>query len=945
MGPPSSSESVEGQGQPYSIASTSLPTAEQLATNVKPLLTTSQSASSTPRTTSSATPPPPSGGQGQGGFLATVRNAASAATDMLGINSTLPTSATANSTETDPTGTSDSNGSYNVTTTTTKTDMTEDQDMAPLPETMTMETFQMNGGNISYLPSYETDSNHSTTVASQNGGPGSFPESLGADGQEYGYHSYCPEDSTNSQHDDDEYSAANINFVYANEKRFSDFHSIFRSVPEDEKLIEDYGCALQKEILVQGRLYITENHVCFNANIFGWVTNLVIAFSEITAIEKRLTAFVIPNAISIVTTTNTKGHFFASFLSRDAAHDLLMAAWRKSFPCAANASACHQNTYFRHNRSNGTLNEDDDAASFISARAASDSRRNRHRRSSSASQNWTADEADWDEIGEEIDGRSSVGSRRHGPKIANVKKIFKDEHHGATTESTRAGRGRSQSELPPRPTSFDFKQQADELSRNRRAGSESAPTSHAVKTNGVATVAGAAGGTGAGRAPTTCKCSKDGRHYAGVFMSETYPGTVEGMWKLLFDSDFNKNFLTNEAMKGADVQEEAWKPTSDGTSTKVTKYTKWLGMPIGPKTTKAILTDVCEHKNFDDYVSTVTTTSTPDVPSGGSFTTKCRTCITWAGPNQVQIVVTGAVEFTKTSWIKGQIEKGAAEGMGTHYKELNHSIRKHIAAHPEEFDGAEAGSASQPSNTATNVTDGVASSSDAATPSQERPKKRHHDSNTSHSTAEKKKSEKAHATVTQQSSGKNSTGGGAAGLLSGIVASLTAGPDGEGASHMALMIVLILVMLANIYIWFQISSVTSQIEKIQGDIYAELRNNGRPHSMASSPKRYYSVEQGEFGDRGFTKEQEEAMWLWLTEREDRHRRYQRSVQKERNRARSHENNDNDNNSNSNWKDQTATSTKSSSAITEERLQAKINELQHQLESLERAMEQGSSREL
>ncbi|KAF9202215.1 hypothetical protein BGZ49_007592 [Haplosporangium sp. Z 27] len=29
-----------------------------------------------------------------------------------------------------------------------------------------------------------------------------------------------------------------ISFLYANEKRFSDFHSLFRSVPDDEKLIE-----------------------------------------------------------------------------------------------------------------------------------------------------------------------------------------------------------------------------------------------------------------------------------------------------------------------------------------------------------------------------------------------------------------------------------------------------------------------------------------------------------------------------------------------------------------------------------------------------------------------------------------------------------------------------------------------------------------------------------
>lgn len=104
-----------------------------------------------------------------------------------------------------------------------------------------------------------------------------------------------------------------------------------------------------------------------------------------------------------------------------------MAAWRKSFPCAANASAAHNNAYFRQNRSNVTLHDDDDADSFISARPASDSRRNRHRRSSSASQNWTADEADW-ETGEDMDGKSSVGSRRRGSKRSTVKKIFKGNY-------------------------------------------------------------------------------------------------------------------------------------------------------------------------------------------------------------------------------------------------------------------------------------------------------------------------------------------------------------------------------------------------------------------------------------------------------------------------------------------------------------------------------------
>ena len=38
--------------------------------------------------------------------------------------------------------------------------------------------------------------------------------------------------------------------------------------------LADYGCALNKDILVQGRLYVSENHICFHANIFGWVTDV-----------------------------------------------------------------------------------------------------------------------------------------------------------------------------------------------------------------------------------------------------------------------------------------------------------------------------------------------------------------------------------------------------------------------------------------------------------------------------------------------------------------------------------------------------------------------------------------------------------------------------------------------------------------------------------------------
>jgi hypothetical protein len=92
----------------------------------------------------------------------------------------------------------------------------------------------------------------------------------------------------------------------------------------------DYGCALQRDILIQGRLYISENHMCFHANIFGWVTTLVIPFYNVKAIEKRMTAFVIPNAIGV--TENSNKHTFASFLARDTAYDVIYNIWKHSRP-------------------------------------------------------------------------------------------------------------------------------------------------------------------------------------------------------------------------------------------------------------------------------------------------------------------------------------------------------------------------------------------------------------------------------------------------------------------------------------------------------------------------------------------------------------------------------------------------------------------------------------
>ncbi|RPB10964.1 hypothetical protein P167DRAFT_490155 [Morchella conica CCBAS932] len=119
-------------------------------------------------------------------------------------------------------------------------------------------------------------------------------------------------------------------FAVASKKRNRDFHNLFRSVPEDDYLIEDYGCALQKEILLQGRFYVSEGHICFNSNIFGWINTLVISFDEVVSVEKKSTAMVFPNAI-VIQTLHAR-HVFASFISRDSTYDLIVGIWRIGHP-------------------------------------------------------------------------------------------------------------------------------------------------------------------------------------------------------------------------------------------------------------------------------------------------------------------------------------------------------------------------------------------------------------------------------------------------------------------------------------------------------------------------------------------------------------------------------------------------------------------------------------
>ncbi|KAF4787587.1 GRAM domain-containing protein 3 [Turdus rufiventris] len=82
------------------------------------------------------------------------------------------------------------------------------------------------------------------------------------------------------------------------------FHKLFLDVPSDEPLKQSFTCALQKEILYQGKLFLSENWICFHSKVFGKDTKISIPVLSVTLLKKTKTALLVPNALIIATVTD-----------------------------------------------------------------------------------------------------------------------------------------------------------------------------------------------------------------------------------------------------------------------------------------------------------------------------------------------------------------------------------------------------------------------------------------------------------------------------------------------------------------------------------------------------------------------------------------------------------------------------------------------------------------
>ncbi|XP_028457514.1 GRAM domain-containing protein 2B isoform X2 [Perca flavescens] len=104
-------------------------------------------------------------------------------------------------------------------------------------------------------------------------------------------------------------------------KTNAQYHKLFKEVSKDELLKQSYTCALQRDILYQGKMFVSDNWVCFHSKVFGRDTKISIPVLSVTFIKKTKTALLVPNALVIETTTDQ--HVFVSFLSRNTTFKLL----------------------------------------------------------------------------------------------------------------------------------------------------------------------------------------------------------------------------------------------------------------------------------------------------------------------------------------------------------------------------------------------------------------------------------------------------------------------------------------------------------------------------------------------------------------------------------------------------------------------------------------------
>ncbi|XP_033610597.1 protein Aster-B isoform X4 [Cryptotermes secundus] len=443
------------------------------------------------------------------------------------------------------------------------------------------------------------------------------------------------------------------NVLYPTYKsRSEDFKRIFKDVPLDERLIVDYSCALQKDILVHGRLYASQNYLCFYANIFRWETLVSLRWKDVTAITKEKTALVIPNAILVC--TEGEKLFFTSFGARDKTYLMLFRVWQNALmDKQMSMQEMWQWVHTCYGDELGLTSDDDDyippaneedKLSGINVRLSVDSFLEQ--------ESCSMAESHMETVNTEERQNDALSSSTVTTSVSVHSTSCQESYSGTTLHSIshRESTGHEQISLQV-PIS-------ETLPTDMSDTTESDAEKH-VPTGSSKTL--------------VCTSPHEGRRLIRCIV----PIHIDLLFTMLFTN--SKFFLDfHSVRRTTDMSHTAWQQDpQSGTKQRVVNYTIPLSQSVGPKSSQVTETQVMLPCSKPGELYAVDANSVnAGVPYADSFLISTHYCISRTSETKSCLAVYAQVKFRKSMWglVKSLIEKNTWSGLEDFYAHLERAL-------------------------------------------------------------------------------------------------------------------------------------------------------------------------------------------------------------------------------------------------------------------------------
>ncbi|XP_040832377.1 protein Aster-A isoform X1 [Ochotona curzoniae] len=447
-------------------------------------------------------------------------------------------------------------------------------------------------------------------------------------------------------------------------QRNEDFRKLFSKLPEAERLIVDYSCALQREILLQGRLYLSENWICFYSNIFRWETTISIQLKEVTCLKKEKTAKLIPNAIQIC--TENEKHFFTSFGARDRCFLLIFRLWQNALlEKTLSPRELWHLVHQCYGSELGLTSEDEDYVCPLQLNGL-------------GSPKEVGDVIALSDIAPPTAGApdrsqepSPVGSRR-GRLTPNLSRASSDADHVA--EEDKEEQTDSQPDASSSQTATPVVEPPSTEPSPPAGPTSLGPLDLLPSEELLTDTSNSSSSTGEEADLAALLPDLSGR----LLINSVFHVGAERLQQMLFsDSPFLQGFL--QQCKFTDVTLSPWSGDSKCHQRRVLTYTIPISNPLGPKSASVVETQTLFRRGPQAGGCVVDSeVLTHGIPYQDYFHTAHRYCILGLARNKARLRVSSEIRYRKQPWslVKSLIEKNSWSGIEDYFHHLERELSK-----------------------------------------------------------------------------------------------------------------------------------------------------------------------------------------------------------------------------------------------------------------------------